>query len=143
MGIPRRGSATSEGYDPSLGRGLGAGSAYDQPVSNGPLSVQEAVASMPIQQQGMAGIEHQGMNMQRTPDVSRDANAVRGFPQDAFMEGPLMAIDERVDKPENYGLRPGWSGFMQGMMTFVRVLPPELFDKIMEMKKQALKAHGQ
>jgi hypothetical protein len=36
-----------------------------------------------------------------------------------------------VDKPENYGLRPGWSGFMQGMMTFVRVLPPDMYDKIM------------
>ena len=52
------------------------------------------------------------------------------------MEGPMMAMDKVVDKPENYGLRPGWSGFMQGMMTFVRVLPPDVYDKIMAMRAQ-------
>ncbi len=47
-----------------------------------------------------------------------NANAVPGFPQDAYMEGPAMAMDPMVEKPENYGLRPGWSGYMMGMMTF-------------------------
>lgn len=47
------------------------------------------------------------------------------------MEGPMMAMDKMLEKPENYGLRPGWSGFMQGMMTFVRVLPPDKYDEIM------------
>jgi hypothetical protein len=75
----------------------------------------------------------QGMQM-AAPEVSKDANAVPGFPQDAFMEGPMMAMDKMVDKPENFGLRPGWSGFMAGMMTFVRVLPPDKYDKIMELK---------
>jgi hypothetical protein len=42
-----------------------------------------------------------------------------------------MAMDEMVEKPENYRLRAGWSGFMQGMMTFIRVLPPEQYDEIM------------
>ena len=50
------------------------------------------------------------------PEVSKDANSVPGFPQDAFMEGPMMAMDQMVDKPENYGLRPGWSAFMAGMI---------------------------
>ena len=58
-----------------------------------------------------------------------DANDVPNFPQDAYMEGPMMAMDEMVDRPENYGLRPGWSGYMQGMMTFVRVLPPDKYDE--------------
>jgi len=48
----------------------------------------------------------------------------------------MMAMDKMVDKPENYGLRPGWSGFMQGMMTFVRVLPPDMYEKIMALKAQ-------
>lgn len=69
-------------------------------------------------------------------DVSKDANSVPGFPQDAFMEGPAMAMDKMVEKPENYGLRPGWSGFMQGMMTFVRVLKPEQYDKIMSLRER-------
>jgi hypothetical protein len=61
---------------------------------------------------------------------------VPGFPQDAFMEGPMMAMDRMVDKPETFGLRPGWSGFMAGMMTFVRVLPKDKYDQIMELRKK-------
>jgi hypothetical protein len=52
------------------------------------------------------------------------------------MESPMMAMDQAVEKPENYGLRSGWSGFMQGMMTFVRVLPPDKYDKIMALIEQ-------
>ena len=33
-------------------------------------------------------------------DVSKDANSVPGFPQDAFMESPAMAMDAMVEKPE-------------------------------------------
>jgi len=70
-------------------------------------------------------------------DIAANANAVPGFPQDAYMEGPGMAMDQMVDKPENFGLRPGWSGFMMGMMTFVRVLPPEQYDQVITRMKQA------
>jgi hypothetical protein len=48
----------------------------------------------------------------------------------------MMAMDQMVDKPENYGLRLGWSGFMAGMMTFVRVLPPDKYDQIMELRQK-------
>jgi hypothetical protein len=78
----------------------------------------------------MEGMQH---GEQKIPE---NANAVPGFPQDAFMEGPMMAMDKMVEKPETYGLRPGWSGFMQGMMTFVRVLQPDMYEKIMAMKAQ-------
>ena len=76
----------------------------------------------------MGGMHHGDMpasGMKMEAEVSPDANRVPGFPQDAYMEGPMMAMDKAVSKPENYGLPPGWSGFMQGMMTLVRVLPPE------------------
>ena len=68
--------------------------------------------------------------MTRVPNT----NQVPLFPQDAFMEGPMMAMDKEVDKPEIYGLPAGWSGFMGGMMTLVRVLPPSEYDKIIDMK---------
>ena len=42
-----------------------------------------------------------------------------------------MAMDKMVAKPENHGLPAGWSGFMQGMMTFLRVLPPDEYDEVM------------
>jgi hypothetical protein len=59
-----------------------------------------------------------------------------GYPQDMS-----MAMDEMVAKPETYGLRPGWSGGTMGMMTVVRILKPELFDRIQELKaEQAQKA---
>jgi hypothetical protein len=119
------GAPMGDDYGPSLGRGLGAGSTNDQPVSNGPL----ASAAHTMQ-----GMEHGQMNM--SSDIAPNANRVPGFPQDAFMEGPMMAMDEAVSKPQNYGLLPGWSGFMQGMMTFVRVLPPDQYDRVMQQIRQ-------
>jgi hypothetical protein len=127
--MPRGGNATGEEYAPSLGRGMGASSALAQATTNGPLSPQHAerpTAGMPMQ-----------MQMGNT-DVSKDANSVPGFPQDAFMESPMMAMDAMVAKPETFGLRPGWSGYMQGMMTLIRVLPPDQYDHIVSLRaKQA------
>jgi Cu/Ag efflux protein CusF len=50
------------------------------------------------------------------------------------MEGPMMAMDKEVEKPETFGLPAGWSGFVGGMMTLVRVLLPEQYDKIIDLK---------
>ena len=130
MGMLRQGSAMSAENGPSLGRGMGVGSTFEQRVSNSPLK-----AGSPMQHQDMPGRQRQGMQMGK-PEVSKDANSVPGFPQDAFMEGPMTAMDQMVDKPENFGLRPGWSGFMAGMMTFVRVLPQDKYDQIMELRKK-------
>jgi manganese oxidase len=130
MGMLRQGSATSEENGPSLGRGMGVGSTFEQPLSNSPLKTESH-----MQQENTPGLHHEGMQMGE-PAISKDANSVPGFPQDAFMEGPMMAMDQMVDKPENFGLRPGWSGFMAGMMTFVRVLPQDKYDQIMELRKK-------
>jgi len=112
-----------EDYGPSLGRGMGVGSTNNRPNSNGPLAKQSIEPHMNMP--GMESVQKQG------GDISADADSVPGFPQDAYMEGPMMAMDEMVEKPQNYGLPSGWSGFMQGMMTFVRVLPPGQYDEIM------------
>jgi manganese oxidase len=139
MGILREGHATSEDKGPSLGRAMGVGSTRDQTLGNGPLGAQQAqqsMSNMPGMEHGaMPGMQHEGMQM-GAPEVAKDANSVPGFPQDAFMEGPAMAMDKMVEKPENYGLRPGWSGFMQGMMTFLRVLPPDMYDRVMALREQ-------
>ncbi len=124
------GAPTGEDYGPSLGRGMGVGSTNDQTASNNPMTEEKEIASM----QDMHEMQHGAMRMEA--DVSKDANRVPGFPQDAYMESPMMAMDKLVEKPENFGLRPGWSGFMQGMMTFVRVLPPDRYDRIMELIRQ-------
>jgi manganese oxidase len=128
MGMIRRGNALADENGPSLGRGMGVGSTNEQPLANGPQSGQQTMPEMP-------GMQH-GQMQHGESELPANANSVPGFPQDAFMEGPMMAMDEMVDKPENYGLRPGWSGFMQGMMTFVRVLQPDLYEKVMSMRGQ-------
>ena len=53
------------------------------------------------------------------------------------MEGPAMAMDQMVEKPENYGLRPGWSGLHAGHDDLLRVLPPEKYDEVVARMKQA------
>ena len=131
MGMLRDGNATSENRAPSLGRGLGVGSTSEMPMTNGPLTQNEADKAMA----NMPGMDHSAMQM-NMPSLPENANKVPLFPQDAFMEGPMMAMDKLVEKPETYGLRPGWSGFSGGMMTLVRVLPPEQYDKIMALKAQ-------
>jgi hypothetical protein len=118
------GAPSGDDYGTSLGRGMGFGNTADMATTNAPLAQNKSMAAMP----GMAVAPD---------DIAANANAVPGFPQDAYMEGPAMAMDQMVDKPENYGLRPGWSGFMMGMMTFVRVLPPEKYDQVMARMKQA------
>jgi manganese oxidase len=140
MGMLRDGHATAENKAPSLGRGLGVGSTADMARSNGPLSQSEAdkaMTNMPgMDHSKMPGMDHgatPGMNM---PELQKNANQVPLFPQDAFMEGPMMAMDKEVDKPETYGLPPGWSGFSGGMMTLVRVLPSDQYEKIMDLKAQ-------
>jgi FtsP/CotA-like multicopper oxidase with cupredoxin domain len=116
------GAPMGDDYGTSLGRGMGVGSTTDMATANGPLGQQKM--AMP----GMADM---------ASDVSANANSVPGFPQDAYMEGPAMAMDQMVEKPENYGLRPGWSGYMMGMMTFLRVLPPDRYDEVIARMKQA------
>jgi manganese oxidase len=121
------GAPSGDDYGTSLGRGMGVGSTSDTATTNAPLAGEHSMA-------GMAGMI--GMTM-APGDIADNANSVPGFPQDAYMEGPAMAMDQRVEKPENYGLRAGWSGYMMGMMTFVRVLPPEKYDDVIARMKQA------
>jgi len=138
MGMLRDGNATSENRGPSLGRGLGVGSTTETPMSNGPLSQKEADKAMA----GMPGMDHgamqgmSGMGATTMPKLPDDANKVPLFPQDAYMEGSMMAMDKEVSKPETYGLPPGWSGFVGGMMTLVRVMPSDQYDKIMSLKAE-------
>ena len=94
MGMPRGGNATSEENGPSLGRGMGASSNLAQPTTNGPLTQQHAEPNAARDADAHADMQpHTQMNMQMqmqmaSADVSKNANSVPGFPQDAFMESP-------------------------------------------------------
>ena len=121
MGIMQRGGALAEENGPSLGRGMGHVGDYEKVEMN------------------HAGGEHAGhgahiaQEMKSMPGMQHErAKSVPGYPQDMF-----MTMDEDVAKPETYGLREGWTGAMMGMMTLVRVLPPELYKKIRSLQAQA------
>ena len=64
--------------------------------------------------------------------IAENANAVPGFPQDAFME---MGMDDAVAKPETHGLPANWSAGMMGMMTLIRVLPEKEYDEMVTRTK--------
>ena len=130
MGMLREGSATGDDKAASLGRGLGVGSTAEMAHTNGPLSKPSHEDTMP----DMPGMDHGG--------VAKNANHVPLFPQDAYMEGPMMAMDREVEKPETYGLPAGWSGFMGGMMTLVRILPAAQYQKIMDLKAAQAQRDG-
>jgi manganese oxidase len=121
----RPGAPTGSDYGPSIGRGMGVGSTDDQTVSNGPLSSEHHASHMGGSHDTEAG------------RISPNANNVPGFPQDAYMEGPMMNMDHMLHSPETYGLPAGWTTGMQGMMTLVRVLQPDKYDEIMNRVKQA------
>ncbi|HMV47064.1 MAG TPA: multicopper oxidase domain-containing protein [Blastocatellia bacterium] len=76
---------------------------------------------------------------QRTAVVlsEEDKKKVPGYPQDDMM---MMIVDDEVAKPETWGLAPGWTASMMGMMNLVRVLPEDKYDKIMAMVKSGQKA---
>lgn len=63
-------------------------------------------------------------------DTSRPSSKVPGFPQDMWM--PMD--DLGGPKPETYGLRENWTGAMMGMMTLVRVVEPDVFAKIEQLR---------
>jgi len=115
MGMLRQGSALSAENGPSLGRGMGVGTDYDQTVTNMPLAAPPAAGSQP----------HDMSQMRGRPEVMAGPPLVPGYPQDMF-----MPMDALVAKPETYGLRKGWSGAVMGMSTLVRVLPPALYEEV-------------
>jgi len=100
MGMIQRGPATAKENGPSIGRSMGVGSTNEQNVTH--------------------AMNHDMSGMQMG-----EARSTPGFPQDMWMPTDEMAI-----KPETYGLPKGWTGGMMGMMTLVRVLPPDLYTKV-------------
>lgn len=81
---------------------------------------------------GHAGHTSTDPAMDMYPKDDPEKKKVPGYPQDMWM----VEDDKYNWKPENYGLRKGWTGGMMGMMTLVRIVTPEVYDKIMDLKAQ-------
>ena len=137
MGIVRRGHALSEDLGPGFGRGMGM-TTEEKNVSNAigaPQSQTGAHYACPMHPEvgsnkpgncpkcGMALVRKQSSGVALT---EAEKKKVPGYPQDM-----MMIVDDDVAKPETYGLAPGWTASMMGMMTLVRVLPEDKYDEIM------------
>lgn len=106
MGIVREGHALSENLGPGLGRGMG-------------MTSREKETSNAV-----------GQHNQHSSGPDQEVKKrVPGYPQDDHMI--YMSMDKEVAKPETNGLMPGWSASMMGMMTLVRVLPPDKYEQVM------------
>ena len=68
-------------------------------------------------------------------DTHQPSAKVPGFPQDMWMPMDQLA----GQKPELYGLPETWTGAMMGMMTLVRVVEADVFDKIQALRADAAK----
>lgn len=109
MGMIKEGSATAKENGPSMGRAMGVGTTYEESTSH------------------LVGQDTDHSQHQQSGE--KNPKEVPGFPQDMW-----MTMDKEVEKPETYGLKPGWTGAMMGMMTLVRVLPSDLYNKIKKLQ---------
>lgn len=114
MGIVSDSDALSRDLAPGFGRGLGPTVDRERQVTN------------LVNQPQPSGQQHGG-HQQGATDLSEEMRRrYPGYPQDMH-----MIMDEAVAKPETYGLPQGWSAAIVGMMTLVRVLPPDKYEEVM------------
>jgi hypothetical protein len=61
---------------------------------------------------------------------------VPGFPQEEGMMAPMSAAEmaKLTSNPRARGMRPHWPMGVMGLMTVVRVLPPDLYEKVVSGK---------
>lgn len=134
LGMLKRGGALSEEAGPALGRGLGEQTGNERSLRTG--------------EKGMGQDEHKGHEGHSQPKGSgaKDhegheghgvgGKTVPGFPQDMMdMHAMYSAEDIRkLTRPETRGMRRNWFLGLEALHTVVRVLPPDLYDKVMSGK---------
>ncbi len=120
------GAPTGDDYGTSLGRGMGFGSTADMATANGPPSDGSAPRHAFHARNGQHG---RRCACQRKLSARLPAGRLHG--RSRHGHGP--------DGRQAGELRPssGWSGYMMGMMTFLRVLPPDKYEEVVARMKQA------
>ena len=143
MGIATGGPALSESYGPSLGRSMGEQTGTERAMGN--MTIMPAMAAGDASMSGMdmpsqAGAHspggHGGHGAMGRGAMGRDASGRRvpGYPQ-SMMDMPMQLSDAKLKKltgkRETQGMRRDWYTGIEGLMTVVRVLPPELYEQVM------------
>jgi hypothetical protein len=150
MGIATGGPALSDAYGASMGRSMGEMTGLERAVGNmtvmPPLTGNSAMPGMSLARgrSGMAGMLGMAMPTDNPPHAGhgghgammggRPTERVPGYPQ-GMMDMPMAMTDEELGKltakRETRGMRRDWYTGLQGLMTVVRVLPPDLYDRVM------------
>jgi hypothetical protein len=116
LGMTQGGPALSRENGPSMGRAMGEHTSNERTV--------------PTQLGDHAGHEgHEG-------HMGKPGERVPGFPQDMMdMHGMVSAAEaKQLNKPQTRGMRRNWYEGVEALHTIVRVLPPELYDKVVSGK---------
>lgn len=117
MGMLNGGPALSEEFGARLGRGTGEQTSPERAVGNG--------MKMNNGKGREAGHASHGAAAKKVP----------GSPQDMFdMIEYSEAALRKLNKPETRGMRKDWYKGVEGLMTVVRVLPPDLYKKVVSGK---------
>jgi FtsP/CotA-like multicopper oxidase with cupredoxin domain len=121
MGMIQGGPALAKENGPSLGRSMGEQTGNERAIPTGP--------HVSGQHDGHSAHEGHGRH-----DTS--AKRVPGFPQDMMgMHGMYSEAElKKINKPETRGMRRNWFAGVEALHTIVRVLPPELYDKVVSGK---------
>jgi hypothetical protein len=123
MGMTQGGPALSRENGPSLGRAMGENTGAERAVPTMPLSMQPA---------GRAASGDQGHGGHGLADAGK----APGYPADMMdMMGMYSEAEiKKLTKPETRGMRRGWYAGIEALHTIVRVLPPDLYDKVVSGK---------
>jgi hypothetical protein len=124
MGMTQGGPALSKENGPSMGRGMGENTSNERSVMTGTMRMNN--------QGGHKGHEgHEGHQM------PKPGERVPGYPAD-MMDMPMDLSPEdlkKLNKPQTRGMRRNWFHGIEALHTVVRVLPAELYDKIVADKE--------
>lgn len=132
MGIASKGGALSDEMKPSLGRTTGVPAEYATSNAVAQAAAVYACLMHPDVKSDKAGnCPKCGMKLVAVVSPSQRGRRVPGYPQDMW-----MTMDEEVARPETSWLPVGWTGSMMGMMSLVRVLPPEKYERMLALIKE-------
>jgi manganese oxidase len=128
MGMTQSGPALSRENGPSMGRAMGENTSNERAVRTGPPDMAGHAGH------GGSGGSMQGM--QHAGHGAANGRPVPGFPADMMdMMGMQSEADiKKLNKPETRGMRRNWFAGVEALHTIVRVLPPDLYDKVVSGK---------
>jgi manganese oxidase len=128
MGMTQGGPALSKENGASMGRAMGEQTSNEHAVMTGMKNMKD----MP----GMKGMA----NMKDMPGMDMSGKSVPGYPADMMdMHGMYSPAEiKKLNKPETRGMRRNWFEGVEALHTIVRVLPAELYDKVVSGKGEVV-----